>query len=82
MKSWLWTGDDWRHLSENEALHRRTCGYTVVDADKAPKGPPKKDAPGKPPEAPAPKPPEAPAPKPPEAPAPKPAMKADEGKGA
>jgi len=29
----LWTGDEWRLLSENEALHRIESGYVVLEDD-------------------------------------------------
>lgn len=29
----LWTGDEWRPLSENEAKHRIETGCTVLDDD-------------------------------------------------
>ena len=29
----LWTGDEWRPLSESEAAHRVECGYTVLEDD-------------------------------------------------
>lgn len=29
----LWTGDEWRPLSDNEAAHRLECGYIVLDDD-------------------------------------------------
>ena len=41
MKTWLWTGGEWRQLSDVEAEYRRAAGFIVVDAEEAPVDPPK-----------------------------------------
>ena len=45
MKNWLWTGESWRQVSPLEAKYRRHHGFTVVEAETAPKGPPKAEKP-------------------------------------
>ena len=60
MKLWLWTGIEWRHVSDVEAKYRRADGFTIVEAKTAPKEPPKVKAPTQKPDDPPP-PPAAPA---------------------